>query len=117
MVLLEAHTERFKSDMPRFKRLKRLLQNSPRCSKKWLCLLSNRMRQLLMWRPKHTVWIQTSRQGKFNAMRLHVHQGSYQFRLVQTDKAVESARRARRKKWICFWIVGKSTLSVSQAEH
>ncbi|WVO24134.1 uncharacterized protein IAS62_005498 [Cryptococcus decagattii] len=25
--------------------------------------------------------------------------------LVQTDKAVESARRARRKKWICFWIV------------
>ncbi|WVO18033.1 hypothetical protein L204_105731 [Cryptococcus depauperatus] len=25
--------------------------------------------------------------------------------LVQTDKAVESARKARRKKWICFWII------------
>ncbi|TYJ58774.1 hypothetical protein B9479_000610 [Cryptococcus floricola] len=25
--------------------------------------------------------------------------------LVQTDRAVESARKARRKKWICFWIV------------
>ncbi|WVQ78776.1 hypothetical protein IAT38_000867 [Cryptococcus sp. DSM 104549] len=25
--------------------------------------------------------------------------------LVQTDKAVESAKKARRKKWICFWIV------------
>lgn len=30
---------------------------------------------------------------------------------MQTDKAVESARRARRKKWICFWIVGKLGLS------
>ena len=28
--------------------------------------------------------------------------------LDQTNKAVVSARKARRKKWICFWIIGQS---------
>ena len=27
--------------------------------------------------------------------------------LKQTSRAVESARKARRKKWICFWILGE----------
>lgn len=67
-----------------------------------------------MWKVRLKVSTRMLRPGMFFALStaelpLGVNGADRCLSLQQTEKAVASARKARRKKWICFWICGTWT--------